>query len=168
MKKSDIALTIVCLFAFIYTSVWVHVFLRSRAELRRGDALIASISEYYRAYAKLLPRKEKDLLSDDEKEQFEQVQYDYFQSVVKAVTAFDNCLHSYTPFNQYLPRAAKALMEIGDDCLNKNEFHLALSAYRTIRISPDHEWVKSAEKGIKDTYAKMERLKTRRRKSKAP
>jgi len=168
MKKSDIALTIVCLFAFIYTSVWVHVFLRSRAEERRGDELVANIPNCFRAYARLLPRKERDLLSDDEEEQFEQVKYDYFQSVVKAVTAFDNCLHSYTPFNQYLPRAAKALMDIGDDCLNKNEFHLALSAYRTVRLSPDHEWVKSADHKIKDTYTKMERLKARRRKAKVP
>jgi len=167
MKKSDIALTIVCLFAFIYTSVWVHVFLRSRAEVRRGDELVASISEHYRAYAMLLPRKERDLLSDAEEEQFEQAQYDYFQSVIKAVTAYDNCLHSYTPFNQYLPRAAKELMDVGEDCLNKNEFHLALSAYRTVRISPDHEWVKLAEKRIKDTYAKMERLKARRLKTEA-
>lgn len=168
MKKSEIALTIVCLFAFIYTSVWVHVFLRSRAQVRRGDALVASIPSSFRAYAKLLPRKERDLLSDAEKEQFEQVQYDYFQGVVKAVTAFDNSLHSYTPFNQYLPRAAKALMQIGDDCLNKNEFHLALSAYRTVRVSPDTEWVKAADQKIKDTYAKMERLEARRRKTKVP
>ena len=110
MKKSEIALTIVGLFAFIYTSVWVHVYLKSRAEVRRGDALMMSIPEHYVAYARLLPRKEKGLLSDAEKAQFEQVQYDYFQSVVKATTAFDNCLHSYTPFNRYLPRAAKALL----------------------------------------------------------
>ena len=159
MKKSDIALTIVCLFAFIYTSVWVHVFLKSRAEVRRGDELAASSPNYYKAYALLLPRKEADLLSGAEKDQFEQVQYDYFQAVVKAVTAFDNCLHFYTPFNQYLPRAAKALMDIGDDCLNKNEFHLALSAYRTVRISPDSKWVESADQRIKETYAKMELLK---------
>ena len=164
MKKRDIALTIVCLFVFIYTSVWVHVFIKSRAEMARGEELLASIPDYYRAYAKLIPLKERDLLSDSEKEQFEQVQYDYFQSVVKAVTAFDNCLHFYTPFNEYLPRAAKALMDIGDDCLNKNEYHLALTAYRTVRISPDHEWVRSADEKIKDTYAKMERIQARTRK----
>ncbi|RLC46130.1 MAG: hypothetical protein DRH70_06115 [Candidatus Coatesbacteria bacterium] len=166
MKKLDIALSIVCLFAFVYTSVWVHVFLRSRAEATRGEQLVASIPTHYRSYAKLLPRQKAGVLSEAEKKAFEQVRYDYYQSVVKAITAFDNCLHSYTPFNKYLPVAADALMRIGDDCLNKNEFSLALSAYRTIRISPDPSWVSSAEKKIKDTYAKMERLKARDEKAK--
>ncbi len=166
MKKLDIALSIVCLFAFVYASVWVHVFLRSRAEVSRGGQLVASIPVHYRSYAKLLPRQRKDLLSEAEKKQFEQVQYDYYQSVVKAITAFDNCLHSYTPFNKYLPIAAEALMWLGDDCLNKNEFPLALSAYRTIGISPDPNWVSSADKKIKDTYAKMERLKARNERAK--
>ena len=163
MKKRDIGLVIVCLFAFIYASVWVHVFLKSRAEMRRGDALQAKIPDYYRTYAKLIPLKERDLLSDSDKENFEQVQYDYFQSVVKTVTAFDNCLHYYTPFNEYLPRAAEALISVGDDCLNKGEFHLALSAYRTARISPEHAWVKSADEKIKATYARMERIEASKR-----
>jgi len=166
MKKLEIALSIVCLFAFVYVSVWVHVFLRSRAEISRGEQLVTSIAGHYRSYAKLLPRNEKNLLSEEEKKQFEQVRYDYYQSVVKAITAFDNCLHSYTPFNEYLPIAAEALIWLGDDCLNKNEFSLALSAYRTVRISPDPSWVSSADEKIKDAYAKMERLKARNMKAK--
>ena len=166
MKKLEIALSVVCLFAFVYVSVWVHVFLRSRAEVGRGEQLAANISVHYRSYAKMLPRDEQGLLSEEEKRQFEQVRYDYYQSVVKAITAFDNCLHSYTPFNEYLPIAAEALMRLGDDCLNKNEFSLALSAYRTVRISPDPSWASSADGRIKDAYAKMERLKARNMKAK--
>lgn len=166
MKKLEIALSIVCLFAFVYTSVWVHVFLRSRAEIGRGEQLVSSIAGHYRSYAKLLPRQKAAALSEEEKKRFEQVRCDYYQSVVKAITAFDNCLHSYTPFNEYLPIAAEALMRLGDDCLNKNEFSLALSAYRTVRISPDPNWVSSADERIKDTYGKMELLKARNERAK--
>jgi len=162
MKKSDIGLTVVCLFVFIYTSVWVHTYLISREQLRRGQELVAKIPACYDPYAKLIPRKEKDLLTEEERRRFEEAQYTYYQCVVKAISAFDNCLHSYTPFNPYLPEAAKALFSLAGDCLNKNEFHLALSAYRTIRISPDPSWVAKAEQMIQQTYAKMEALANRR------
>jgi len=166
MKKRDIVLTIICLFMFIYTSVWVHVYLRSRAECLRGVELEAKIAESYLPYAKIIPRKQGGLLAEGEAEQFDKAQYDYYQSVTKVITALDNCLHAYTPFNKYLPRAAEALYGLGYDCFNKNEFHLALSAYRTIRISPDPEWVAKADEMIKQTYTKMELLKSRKMKGK--
>ncbi|MBN1594157.1 MAG: hypothetical protein JW941_13010 [Candidatus Coatesbacteria bacterium] len=163
MNKRDVTLTVICLFAFIYTSVWVHVYLNSRAELLRGDALKSEIPNFYREYAKLVPLKSKDLLPEGDEDKFEKAQYDYFQSVVKATTAYDNCLHSYTPFSKYLPKAAEALIAIGDDCFNQNEFHLALSAYRTVSISPDPVLVQIASDRVKKTYDKMEFLQSRMR-----
>ncbi|MBN2209076.1 MAG: hypothetical protein JW759_07250 [Candidatus Coatesbacteria bacterium] len=161
MKKRDIALTVVCLFAFMYTSVWVQQYLRSRDELLRGEALTSTIAKKYLAYAKLLPLREKNMLTAEQDQAFEETQYDYYQAVTQAITAFDNCLHCYTPFNEYLPRAAKAMMDIGDDCLNKNEFHLSLRAYRLLRVSPDPEWVMKADKMIEEAYAKIDRLRAR-------
>jgi len=136
----------------MFTITWVYTYQRSREEFLKGEMEkegIAKVQKIFKdaqaAFTDREPNREerKDLLDK---------QKDYYQTITRAVTAFDTSIHSYTPFNKYVKLSLEKLDELGEFCAKEGEYQLAFNIYETIKIGPMPELVEKANGKSDEVY----------------
>jgi hypothetical protein len=153
----------------MFTITWVYTYQRSKEEYFKGKNEQSNIDKMYKTFKdakdaygnRELNREETKILMDREK--------DYYQTVTRATTAYDTSIHSYTPFNEYVMLSLSSLDEIGEFCIQKNDYQLAYNIFETMKIGPSPKWHDIAkEKGDKAyqllVEEKKEKIETDRKK----
>ena len=83
----------------------------------------------------------------------------YFQAqdYPKAMQCYDSAIHMYTPWSTKVQKSAEKLFEIGQMYEKKQEFDMALNAYRYLRssfyavrwlVQPYKEWIQKSDDAI--------------------
>ena len=162
MKKRELVFVVIFIISFMFTITWVYTYQRSKEEYLKGKNEQGRIDEKYRIYKSALDgfegrepnREERWLLLDKQK--------DYYQTITRAVTAYDTSIHSYTPFNKYVELSIEGLNQIGEFCTEHGEYQLSYNVYETIKICPVPRWVEIANKRSDEVYDLLLKQKKQR------
>ena len=152
MKKSELVFVIIFILAFMFTITWVYTYLRSREEFLKGKNEQTRISEMYRIYKDTLDGFEGREPNREERMVLLEKQKEYYQTITRAVTAYDTSIHSYTPFNKYMELSLDGLNQVGVFCTSHGEYQLAYNVYETIKIGPVPRCVELANKKSDEVY----------------
>jgi len=152
MKKREFVFVILFILSFMFTITWVYTFQRSRAEYRKGEMERKSIPNYEKAYLDFKAQFDERELNREENWDLLEKQREYFQTVTRALTAYDTSIHSYTPFNKYVKLSQIGLKELGAYCAERGEYQLAFNIYEIMKIGPTPEFVEHGRVKSNEVY----------------
>ena len=152
MKKRELVYVIIFVIAFMFTITWAYTYIRSKNEYINGKSEQDKIAEMQHIYRTSLDKFQGREPNREERAILLEKQKNYFQTITRAITAYDTSIHSYTPFNKYVELSLIGLGEIGDFCTRHGEYQLAYNVYETIKIGPMPEWVEEANLKSDEVY----------------
>ena len=152
VKKRELIFVIIFVISFMFTITWVYTFLRSKEEYLKGKEEQGKIEEMQKVYQDMVKSFDDREPNREERWILLEKQKDYYQTITRAVTAYDTSIHSYTPFNKYITLSMEALDLIGEFCTKNEEYQLAFNVYETIKIGPFPELVEKASKKSDEVY----------------
>ncbi|MBU1626678.1 hypothetical protein KKB18_04845 [bacterium] len=159
MKKRELLFVVIFIISFMFTITWVYTYKRSKDEYFKGKAEQDKILKAQKVYNDALSAFKNREPNREERKELLNKQKNYYQTITRAVTAYDTSIHSYTPFNIYVGLSIEMLDEIGEFCAKEGEYQLAFNIFETIKISPLPQWVEKANKKSDEVYEQLNKQK---------
>jgi len=152
MKKRELTFVVIFVITFMFMITWVYTYQRSKEEYLKGKGEQGKISSVQKIYQDTVDGFNGREPNREERWQILEKQKDYYQTISRAVTAYDTSIHSYTPFNKYINLSLEGLDELGAFCTKSEEYQLAYNIYETMKIGPIPSFVEKASKLSDEVY----------------